>query len=107
MSMRFSVFPKVLAMVLVLLMLANFLTYAHGDHGSDPCADELDDYHDALRLLGIVSATAIAVCSPASLATLVGGVVCATAIATLLYQRSEVEEARWEWEECQRENNVS
>lgn len=106
MSMRFSICTKILVVVLIFTMLSCSLVYGHGDHsGSDPCWKERDDRNDEVRLLGIYGAAAAGACLPASVATIVGAVACAAAIAVYCHQIGEVEEADRALAACERNHD--
>ena len=100
MSRQFSIFTKGIALLLVLAIFMTFTQEALAYH----CADEEDDHSDALVLLGILAAAALAACSPPSLATGWGALGCAAAYAAFLYQRSEAEEAWHALQACEREH---
>ncbi len=104
MSSQLSIFTKGIALVLVLVMLVSFVSPVIAS-GSNPCADEEDDYFDELKELGVLGVAALAACSPASLATVGGAVLCGAALTLFLLQRAEVDEAWADWKACEREND--
>ena len=100
MSRRFSIFTKGMAVVVVVAMCTVLMPEAQAYH----CAQEEDDHSDALVLLGILAAAALAACSPPVLATGWGAIGCASAYGAFLYQRSEAQEAWEALQACEREH---
>ena len=101
MSRRFSIFTKMVALLLVLAISMAFMQEAQAYH----CDQEEDDYWDEMKLLGALGLAASAACSPPSLATGYGALACAGAMIAYLLQADEVQEAKWAWDACKREHD--
>lgn len=100
MSRRFSIFTKGMAVVVVVAMCTVLMPEAQAYH----CAQKKDDLQDAIVVLGIYGLAATGACSPASLATIGGAILCAAAMIAYFHQASEVREAQWALDACNREH---
>ena len=100
MSMRFSIFTKGMAVVVVVAMCTVLMPEAQAYH----CDAEKDDLQDAMIVLGIYGLAMAGACSPASLATIGGVLLCAAASIAYFHQASEVREAQWALDACNREH---
>lgn len=101
MSMKFSIFTKGVAFVLILAISMAFMQEAQAYH----CDAEEDNYWDEMIVLGALGLVAMGACSPASLATGGGILVCTGAMIAYFAQADEVQEAKWAWDACKAEHN--
>lgn len=100
MSMRFSIFTKGLALVLVLAVSMTFMQEAQAYH----CDGEEQAYWYEMGVLGALGAISIGSCSPGSLVTIAGILVCGGSMTLYFLQAEKVKKAKWAWDQCKAEH---
>ena len=100
MSMRFSIFTKVVALLLVLVISTAFMQEAQAYH----CKELEDEFWDEFWEQIEKGALAAILCSPPSLKTGVGIAACAVALASYSRQAEKTLKANLKWDNCKKEH---